>query len=289
MAWKQWLRPTNGRVRGLVGCLLVGLFCIQCIPTGQRDRGNTLIAMDQSPDPKDAAEKLVHWAKTDHIALLKHCREHCIRQVRDYTCTLVKQERIKGALGQEQEVQVKFMNSPFSVAMKWVRNAPIANRMLYVEGKFNNKMIVRPKSGLLRILTGGSVFRDPEGADVRKNTLRPVTMFGFDRGMRELLKVYTAAKKAGDLEEKFGGYADVAGRKVLVLERYLPAKDDYPARKTIICIDPEYLVPVYIEGFDWDDRLSSRYTYKDIRFNVDLTEDDFLPEANGIETPKKKP
>jgi hypothetical protein len=288
MVLKRLLRPTNRRVRGLVGCLLVGLFCLQCIPTGQRDRGNTLIAMDQGANPGWATEKLVHLAKTDHIALLTYCQDHCARQYRNYTCTLLKQERIKGALGKEQEVQVKFMDSPFSVAMNWVRNAPIGDTILYVEGKHGDKMIVRPKSGLLRILTGGSVFRKPDGADAMKNTLRPVSLFGFHRGMRELLKVYIAAREAGDLDARFGGFAEVAGRKTIVLERYLPPKDDYPAWKTLIHIDPEYLVPICIEGFDWDERLSSRYIYRDIRFDVNLTEDDFLPEANGIKVSKKK-
>ena len=288
MALKQLLFPTNRRVRALVGCLLVGLFCIQCIPTGEKDRGNTVIAMDQGLDVEQLAQRLVQLAKTDHIALLKYCQDHYEKHYRNYTCTLVKQERLKGALGKEQEVRVRFMESPFSVSMEWIRNAPIANRMLYVEGKYNNKMIVRPKSGLLRILTGGSVLRDPDGADVMKNTLRPVSLFGFHRGTRELLNVYLAAKKAGDLEEKFGGFAEVNGRKVIVLKRYLPAKDEYPAWKTIICIDPEYLVPTCIEGFDWDERLTSRYMYKDIRFNVELGEDDFLPEANGFQAPKSK-
>lgn len=287
MALKRLIRPTNRRVRGLVGCLLVGLFCIQCIPTGQQDHGNTLIAMDQGANPHYVAEQLVHLAKTDHIALLKYCHDNCARRYRNYTCTLLKQERIKGALGEEQEVQVKFMDSPFSVVMKWVRNAPIADTMLYVEGKHDDRMIVRPKSGLLRILTGGSVFRKPDGPDAMKNTLRPVSLFGFQRGMRELLKVYVAARQAGDLDQRFGGFAEVAGRKTIVLERYLPPKDNYPARKTVIHIDPEYLVPICIEGFDWDDRLSCRYIYRDIQLNVDLTEDDFLPEANGIKAPKK--
>ena len=287
MALKQLLRPTNRNVRYLVGCLLIGLFCIQCIPDRNTDSGNVLIARTQTGNPDDVAAKLVQLAKTDHIALLKLCQEHCRSNYRDYTCTLVKQERIKGALGKEQEVRVKFLDSPYSVLLKWVRNAPIGDQVLYVEGKHGGNMIVRPKSGLLRMLTGGYVLRKPTGPDAMKKTLRPVSFFGFRRGLRELIKVYAQARDNGDLKQAFGEFAEVAGRKTLVLERYLPATEDYPAAKTLIYVDLEYLVPTCIEGWDWDDRLSSRYVYKDIEFNVGLSEDDFLPEANGIKLKKK--
>ena len=288
MALRWLLRPTNRRIRYLVGCLLVGLFCIQCIPTGDNGAGSVVIAKGQFGNPEDALEKLVHLAKTDHIALLEHCQDHYVRSYRDYVCTLFKQERIKGALGKEQEIQVKFRQSPFSVAMEWLRNAPIGDRVLYVEGKYDDKMIVRPKSGFPQLLTGGSVRRKPDGADAMKNTLRPVNLFGFHRGMRELIKVYREAKEAGHLKQAFGEFAEVAGRRAVVLERYLPPERDYPAWKTLIYIDVDYLVPICIEGFDWEQRLSSRYVYKDIQFNVGLTEDDFLPEANGIKVAKKK-
>ena len=270
----------------MVGLLLVGLFCIQCIPTNEANRGNTALAKIQLDDPDRAALALEELAKTDHIALLKLCQENYAQRYRDYTCKLIKQERIKGALGQEQHVRVKFLQQPFSVAMNWEKNAPIADRMLYVEGKHNGQMIVRPKSGLLQLLTGGAVFRKPDGADAMKNTLRPVSLFGFHRGTRALLDVYEAAEKAGHLREEFGGYAEVGGRKAIVLERYLPAKSEaYPAWKTVVCIDMEYLVPIKIVGYDWDERLTSSYTYEEIRFNEGLTNDDFLPEANGLKLP----
>ena len=288
MALRQILRPTNRRVRYLVGLLLIGLFCIQCIPTNDVGKGQTLIAKAVPEDPAAKVRKVVKLAQTDQTALLDYCQENYARNYRDYTCTLLKQERINGELGPEQEVQVKFLGSPFSVAMNWITNSPIGDRILYVEGKHDNNMIVRPKAKLLQMITGGAVLRKPDGAEAMKNTLRPVNLFGFQRGMNELIKVYRQAKEAGDLKETFGQFADVAGRRTLVLERYLPPKNDYPAAKTLVYIDMEYLVPVCIEGYDWENRLSSRYLFKDIRFNVGLTADDFLPEANGITLPPRK-
>jgi hypothetical protein len=269
--------------------LLVGLFCIQCISGGVDTGSRIAIGGNQDGDPKAVAGKVVELAKTDHIALLKYCLDHYNRTYRDYTCTLVKQERINGVLGAEQEVQVKYKELPFSVAMKWTRNPPLGDRLLYVEGKFDNNMMVRPANNLLRVLTGGQVLRKPDGPEAMRSTLRPVNLFGFRRGMEELIKVYCDARDAGHLKEAFGGFAEVAGRKTLVLERYLPAAGNYPAWKTVICIDLEFLVPVCIEGHDWDKQLSSRYVFENVRFNTGLTDDDFLPEANDMKsTPAKK-
>ncbi len=288
MSLTQVLRPSNRRVRYLVGLLLVGLFCIQCIhPT---DTTSTVaIARNQDADPKAAAQKIVDLAKTDHIALLKYCLDHYNRTYRNYTCTLIKQERISGVLGAEQEIQAKYKESPFSVSMLWTRNAPLGDRVLYVEGKYDNNMLVRPANNLLRMLTGGAVMRKPDGPDAMRNTLRPVNLFGFRKGMEDLIRVYREARDAGHLKEAFGGFAEVAGRKTIVLERYLPANDNYPAWKTLLYIDPEFLVPVCIEGYDWDKQLSSRYVFQNISFNTGLTDDDFLPEANDMKVaPAKK-
>jgi hypothetical protein len=288
MALKKLLRPSNRKVRFMVGFLLVGLFCIQCIPAGPEGTTSKVIAKGRPVEPEDTSAKLLELARTDHIALLNHCMAHYDRTVEDYTCTLMKQERIRGAWGDEQEVSVKFRQKPFSVAMKFVRNAPIGDRVIYVEGKYDNKMLVRPKSGILRMLTGGSVFREPAGAEAMKKTLRPVNLFGFRRGTLALIGVYEQAKKAGHLKESYVGTAEVAGRQTLVLERFLPPEGDYPAWRTLIYVDTEYLVPICIEGWDWAKQRNCRYVYKDIQFNVGLTDDDFLPEANGIKVPEKK-
>ncbi len=284
MAVKRLIRATNRSMRWLVGSLLIGLFCVQCIPHDGSSASNVVIA--KSMVAPDSPQRLVQLAQSDHVALLKLCRQRYADSVRDYTCTFIKQERINGALGGEQEVGVKFLESPFSVAMDWHRNAPLGDRIVYVEGKNDNNMIVRPKGGLLQMLTGGAVLRKPDGDEAMRSTLRPVSVFGFNRGLRDLIAVYDQAAASGELEQKFGGYADVEGRKTLILERYLPPRENYPAWKTVVYIDVERLLPVCIEGWDWEKRLSCRYVYKDVHFNTGLTDSDFLPESNGIKMPK---
>lgn len=288
--FRALLRPTNRRVRLLVGLFLAGLFCVQCTRTEAFRESRhilTISAQDFGQSDPEAVSELEKLAKQDHIALLEYCLDNYRRNYSDFTCTFSKEERINGIAKVEQEIEVKHMTSPFSVAMAWIKNPPIGDRVIYVEGKNDDQMTVRPKSPLLQALTGGAVLRKPDGPEAMRNTLRPVSMFGFGRGMQSLLDVYRQAKQVGDLTTAFGGYADVAGQECLVLIRYLPAKDDYPAYKTLVYVDVDHLIPACIEAYDWDENLQCRYVYRDLKFNVGLTDDDFTPEANEIKVAKK--
>ena len=288
MSWMRILHPTNRRVRVLVGALVAGLFCVQCTRSEAFRQSRFVVALSGvsfADGASPEAAEIVRLAKTDHIALLEYCLANYEGHYRDYTCTLIKQERIGGRVGQEQEIACQFLESPYSVSMRWTpQTAGIGDRVLYVEGKYNDMMLVHP-TGMLSKLVGSTVMRKPDSPQAMQSTLRPVNQFGFRKSLQSLLKVYRQARDGGDLKESFGGFAEVAGRRAVVLVRYLPPKDDYPAWKTLIFIDLESLVPVAVEGYDWDKDLSSRYIFKDVRFNVGLTGDDFLPAAHGMKVP----
>jgi hypothetical protein len=236
------------------------------------DRGH--IALES----QDMVDELVRLGKTDHVALLEMCLEN-VKRYKDYEGTFIKQERIDGALRDEQVIKFHHRTVPFSVAMAWEKNAPRGDRILYVDGRNNNEMFVRVNLPLLR---GMVVSRDPAGQDVMRNTLNPVTRFGFQRGLENLVEVYREAKEVDDLRIEFGGFTEVFGSKCVRLLRYLPLKGDYPAKLTEIHIDVETLLPVCIKGFDWDDQLTSKYIYRDLRFNVGLNDENFTKAANGM-------
>lgn len=287
MTMTSLVHPSNRRIRLIVGVLVVGLLCVQCTRSQAFKESRFVQVLSGEVFGSNAPEvysEVIRLAKSDHIALLEYCLDGYDNRYRDYTCTLIKQERIGGRVSNEQEIAVKFLASPYSVAMQWTpETAGIGDRVLYVEGKYNDMMLVRP-TGVWNKLVG-TVLRKPDGPQAMQSTLRPVNKFGFKRSLESLLSVYRQARAAGDLKEGFGGFAEVAGRKAVVLVRHLPPKGNYPAAKTLTFIDLEYLIPVAVEGEDWDGKLSSRYVFKDIRFNVGLTSEDFLPAANGMQDP----
>lgn len=293
MSVKRLLRLSNWRVRVVVGLFLAGLFAIQCTRTEAfRENSSMTVINGQIVGENSPAllKKVDQLAKTDHVALLELCLENYRQKYHDFTCTFAKQEVLRGENKPEQVIQVKHLANPFSVAMTWVKNAPLGDKVLYVEGKYNNQMLVRPTSSLARMIVPVAV-RQPDGEEAMKNTLRPVNLFGFGRGMQSLLDIYRLAASNGDLRIEFGGYGKTNNsdkRTVVQLIRYLPNKPEYhtAAAKTNIFIDIEHMVPLIIEGYDWEGRLTSRYEYSDVKFNVGLTDADFTPSANGIKDPK---
>ena len=253
--------------------------------SGQRPAAPEIRSTDPPAKRKAGLDKL---AKSDHIALIESCLADYDALRKSYTCTFVKQERLRGAMGKRQTVSVAFMDSPFSVGMKWIENPAGGDRVLYVEGKYDGDMLVRP-TGLAVFLISTAKVK-PDGPDAMRSTRRPVSLFGFKRAMRGLLAVYSRAKAAGDLKQSCDGYVKLAGRDAIVLVRRLPDSDKYTLDApplTKIYIDLDYLVPVMIEGFSADGKtLIARYQYKDVNFGAVVTADDFRPEKFDLIEPK---
>ena len=144
---------------------------------------------------------------------------------------------------------------------------------------------LRQPSGLGWLV--GTVPRNPKGKDVMAHALRPITMFGFRRGLENLLKVYEEAVRRGEAVNTFEGYELVGGRSAMKLVRTLPKRDDYPAGKTVVYVCVDRLLPIRLEGYDWDGELFCEYEYRDVDFSAKLTDADFTPEANDMKPLKK--
>ncbi len=281
---RQLSRVTNLKLRWLVGAGLLLLVCIQCAkPSHATVQDDGLVKSIKGQEvgklSDTQADRLECLAKNDAACLLEQCLRQTRADVQDFTCTFIKQERIDGVLKEPQEIETKFMAHPFSVAMHWTKNAPISDRLLYVDGQNDNNLLLKPR-GMLACL--GTVKRRPDCPQVMANTLHPVTIFGFANTLDSLIKVYHLAAERGELQAEFLGYRDIAGRTTLAICRQLPARCDYPAARTITYIDPRLMIPIAVEAWDWDGQLSARYIYKDVKVNVGLTADDFTAKANGF-------
>jgi hypothetical protein len=229
----------------------------------------------QRPSP----DKIIDLAKNDHIALLKLAIDRYQKTVRDYTGFFHKQERIGRKLGKTQLISFAFREKPYSVFMQWKKNPHGADRLLYVEGQNNNKMIARP-TGLLGIV--GSVKLDPRSKKVLSSSLQPCDRFGFHRLMAATLKIYELAQKNGDLQMKYLGLTEVDKRKCVKLERILPKKKEYKYARLTIEIDLENLLPVSLACHDHQGKLVGRYVYTNLKFNVGLTDKQFTRKANRL-------
>ncbi len=229
-------------------------------------------------DPKDQ-QQIIKLAKTDPIAILTLCKDHYQKNITDYTGTLRKQERIAGKLGAEQLISFKFKEDPFSVFMQWQKNPGPSDRLLYVEGQNDNKMIVHP-TGFLSWIK--SVKRDPRCKKALQTNLNTCDRFGFARIIDRVLNTLQKAQKQNDIKVKYLGLDKAGSRQCLAIEAILKQKPDYPFTRMILRIDLDYLLPVYIETYLDNGDLRSRYIYTDLKFNTNLTNNDFTPQVNNL-------
>lgn len=282
------------RVRLLAGLLTAGLLLVFILgridgtqATATPQVGG-VYTRDESPQDTRVRE-LIRLAETDHVALLKLCLDNYHKTYRNYTCRLTKLERLGSRMSPMEIIDVKFMDSPFSVVMTWQQvGAARGDKMLYVEDPRlpadQWRMYIHPSGLAGRLLK--VVDRSPDDPEVRKSSLRSIKEFGFARGLESLIEVYEQAKQQGHLiEASYLGInkEGVDGRPTLGLRRVLPNGHDYPAKTTLIDIDLEYLVPVRVQGTNWQDQPLCDYTYADLKFNTNLTAGDFTRKANNLD------
>ncbi len=220
-------------------------------------------------------------AKSDPQGFVEYALKNYQSHIHDYTCTFIKKELVRGKYTKEQYIKVKFREGPFAVFMKWVKNAGLVDRVLYIKGQNDNKALVKP-AGILGWFVPTHVKRPVNGPDAAKVSRRRLDQFGFANTLKLILAVNARAEKAKDLKFEFSGELTRNGRKTLKFERFLPNKPYYPDQHLVLLIDKEMLVPVGTFAYNENGKLLGKYVYKNIKLNTGLAWKEFTPEANGM-------
>ncbi len=231
-------------------------------------------------DPADPQER---FAASDPLGFLRMCRRHYIDNVSDYHCRFIKRERLRGVLTDEQEMEVLFRETPFSVDVRWVRNAGRAKRVSYVAGRWTKDgrefAMIYP-AGLLGLLLPRGVKRDIHAPDVRAAARATIDRFGFKNTLDEIIKNCEAARGDPDYDLRYLGCGTLDDRSCLVFERRLPytgPDGSYPSRLLVIHIDREWLVPTGCFAYADDEarELLGSYVSTNVEFNVGLSDEGF--------------
>ncbi|MBN2210147.1 MAG: DUF1571 domain-containing protein [Sedimentisphaerales bacterium] len=216
---------------------------------------------------------LVHLAQKNPRELFRRGLENT-RDIRDMQCRLIRRERLGDNLTNEQDIAVKYLARPFAVQLTWVKNPGSADRVLYVEGENDGKLLAVPV--LVGFLTG-PVAKDTEGADARKSSRRPITQFGYDKSLARLLEPYETGQLSagGTFEDRFLGAATVAGQESLAFERVRTGGDPVDDADTAVgwqvFLDAERLFPIGIIEFNCQHEMLGYYVFTDLQYNTGLT------------------
>ncbi len=204
-----------------------------------------------------------------------------IKNVRDYTCTLIKQERIGGQLQPPNVVSMMVRSEPFSIYLKWQQpKEQVGQEACYVAGKNNGKM--RAKSpGILRV--AGFVSVDPNDPRAKKTSNRAIT----DAGIANLIKRFDGRwrneYKLNKTQVQVGEY-EYNKRRCVRVEATHPENipGAFAYYRGVLYFDKETHLPIRVETYDWPRQggppggdLAEVYSYVNLRFNVNLPDEVF--------------
>ena len=221
-----------------------------------------------------------------NLALLEKAYEKLLT-IPQYTATFYKQERIHGKLAAPEMMRIKLRHQPFSVYMKWAVGDK-GREALYVEGEDDDKLWVHFGGWKARLLPALNL--DPSGRLAMMETRHPITKFGMMALAKRLIQ-----DRRRDLEE------EAHPRCQLIEDLKCDDRDcfgfvleyDNPQlsavyRKSILYIDKQLSLPVFIKNFTWPDAteqigpeqldestLIEHYRYSNIATDCQLAGHDF--------------
>lgn len=216
-------------------------------------------------------------------------RLHALNAVQDYTCTVVKRERINGRLQEAQTMFVKLRQEqvrdgqvvvPLSVYVHYLSPAEVADReVIYVRGANKGNMIVRKGGPRFAHVT---VAVAPDSPAAFRDNNHAITEVGFRSMLLELLQLGREDLNHGECEVKYYTGAKINGRVSTVAEIVHPVRREYfQYHKAQIFIDDQLQLPVRFAVYDWAAEegrslpLIEEFTVVDIKLNVGLTDQDF--------------
>lgn len=239
----------------------------------------------QQPTPPGPPTQLPPQPATspldEPLAMIEAARQ-TYRQVQDYSCLVVKQERINGVLPPEQYIRMQFRERPFSVALRW--EAPknmVGQEAYYVAGRNDGKIRVR-SSGILGAV--GFVSIDPEDPRVRRNSRHSVTEAGIGNAIETCAKRWELERQLGVTQVRIADYVFMRRpcRRVETIHTANPG-NRFICYRRVMYFDKEHHLPVRVELYDWprqggpaEGELLEVVNFVDIRLNVGIPGESFI-------------
>ena len=215
---------------------------------------------------------------------LKISQEEIDHNIRDYSCTFTKKERINGELGDYQYIMLKLMHQPFSVYMSFLK-LYTGREVAYVQGQNDGKMVVL-EAGFTRLV--GKLNLDPAGARAMNGQRHPITNVGIRNLTDKLSKMWDAETKYAECEVTVKPGTKVEGRSTTMVQVVHPiARQSFKFHAARVFFDDELRIPVHFDAFSWPAKegeppvLEESYTYaKNLKVNNNFTGRDFDSNNN---------
>jgi hypothetical protein len=213
------------------------------------------------------------------LLFLEWAQARYASEIKGYSLHFRKRELVGGKLQPTEKLEVHFRDEPFSVHMRWLDGARLAQSVLYVKGENNDEMLAR-----LRGLLGGIIVsRDIHGADAKQSGRFTIDQFGFYGSTERTLASMYRAQARGALHLRFDGVYKVPELDdrpcyKLVRSPYEPLEEDELNELTLY-FDQETWLQVGSILKNGRGELISEYYFRDVRLNPEFKKDQFTRSA----------
>ncbi len=235
--------------------------------------------------------------KLEQVLQLAHNGLKRLDEVKDYTCTLVRRERVHGKLMPEQTVFAKVRHEsgsePGCMSLYMRFNTPEG-----VHGReilFSNREKSSDDSLKLLVRNGGKrmAFLTAEIAPTSKLAMHgnryPITEFGLRRLIERMILFGEKEKSLQGGKLLVRSNVELDGVRCTLIEVGHESADDgsdyHIAR---VLIDEQLQLPIHFSSYTWPDVFKAEdkgdkpipvlvesYTYRDLKLNVNLCDQDF--------------
>ena len=204
--------------------------------------------------------------------------------IHDYSCTIVKRERIDGKLKDHEYLFAKIRHEPFSVYLYFL--APEDSKgqeVIWVDGHNDGNMLAHAGSGVRAMV--GTVSLKPQSMIAMEGQRYPITEIGVENLAGRLVEVAEHDAQFGECEVNFFPGAKVNGRVCTCIQVVHPVpRRNFRFHLARVFIDDEYMIPIRYEAYDWPTEaggqpvLMEEYTYMNVKINNGFTDADFDPK-----------
>jgi hypothetical protein len=212
--------------------------------------------------------------------------------IKDYSCTVVKRERIDGKLGDHEYMFAKIRHEPFSVYLYFLAPDTVKGQeVIYVDGKNDGNMLAHAGSGVRAMM--GTVALKPQSMIAMQGNRYAITEIGVENLAKRLVEVAEHDKQFGECDVNFFPNAKVNGRICTCIQVVHPVpRRNFRFHLARVFIDDEYTIPVRYEAYDWPQEaggqpvLMEEYTYMNVKVNNGFTDADFDPKNTAYKFSK---
>ena len=214
------------------------------------------------------------------LKMARACLNNIETNVKNYSATLVKRERVDGKLTEPESMLLKVRHEPFSVYAYFSSPDNLKGQeVAFVEGKNSGNMQAHGV-GLQGLI--GVVSLAPDGRVAMYGQRYPITEIGILNLTKRLIEAAEQGRQHGECEVTIRAGAQIDGRACTCIEVVHPTQRPYfNFCKALVYIDDEMNIPVSYEAYEWPDtpggepKLIEQYTYVDVELNNDFTDADF--------------